>query len=179
MEQNKLLLQDILNEISINRNIDYLSNIKDVTTKVQTYQFKVNEIKYIIQFALDTIEDDTVLGVSFRNLSAIEKLKSKKNISVDDFYSDLDQAKFGLTKTGSSVMVFNEIYNVILRYIETKKPKYIKYEAVEDNRKKFYLALIKRAEKETTLKFERILVDPITNVNLSDTSQIVIYRVDY
>jgi hypothetical protein len=172
-------MRDIVNEIGINRKIDHLSRVKDVTTKVQTYQFEINEIKYVTQFSVDTIGNDTVLSVSFRNITAIEKLKSKKNSSPDDFYSDMDRAKFGLTKTGSSMSVFNEVYNIVLKYIESKKPTYVKYEAVEDNRKKLYSTLIKRAEKETTLKFERIFVDPFTNCGLTDTSQIAVYKVHY
>ena len=58
-------------------------------------------------------------------------------------------------------------------------PRYIKYEAVEDNRKKLYSALIKRAETETALKFERIFMDPITNVKLTDTSQVFVYKISY
>jgi hypothetical protein len=91
----------------------------------------------------------------------------------------MDRAKFGLTKTGSSMSVFNEVYNIVLKYIESKKPTYVKYEAVEDNRKKLYSTLIKRAEKETTLKFERIFVDPFTKCGLTDTSQIAVYKVHY
>ena len=97
-KKNNLLIREILSEIGINREVDHLSQVRDITTKVQTYQFVVNEIKYIIQFGLDIVGEDTILDISFRNLTAIEKLKSKKNSSVDDFYSDLDQAKFGLTK---------------------------------------------------------------------------------
>jgi len=178
-KKNNLLIREILSEIGINREVDHLSQVRDITTKVQTYQFVVNEIKYIIQFGLDIVGEDTILDISFRNLTAIEKLKSKKNSSVDDFYSDLDQAKFGLTKTGSSIFIFNEIYNVVIKYIENKMPRYIKYEAVEDNRKKLYSALIKRAETETALKFERIFMDPITNVKLTDTSQVFVYKISY
>ena len=177
MSDTGLLLQEILKEISIDRNVDDISNIKDVTTKVQIYQFEVGGIKYIIQFALDIIGSDTILEISFRNLTAIEKLKSKKNSSVDDFYSELDRAKFGLTKTGNSFVVFNKIYNVVVKYIESKKPTYIKYEAVEDNRKKLYSTLLKKAEKETALKFERIFIDPGTDIMLTNTSQVVIYRI--
>ena len=89
-KKNNLLIREILSEIGINREVDHLSQVRDITTKVQTYQFVVNEIKYIIQFGLDIVGEDTILDISFRNLTAIEKLKSKKNSSVDDFYSDLE-----------------------------------------------------------------------------------------
>jgi hypothetical protein len=67
----------------------------------------------------------------------------------------------------------------VIKYIENKKPTYIKYEAVEDNRKRLYSLLIKRAEKETTLKFERLLTDPTNNVNLTNTSQVFVYQIQY
>ena len=175
----KLSMLKILSEIKLNKTTDYSAKIKDVTTKIQTYQFETNGMKYIIQFAMDGMGDDTVMDVSFRNVTAIEKLKSKKYGNVDALYSALDNAKFGLTNTGNSISVFNEVYNVVIRYIQSKRPTYVKYEAVEDNRKKLYSALIKRAEKETSLKFERILVNPIDNTHLTKTSQVAVYKIHY
>jgi hypothetical protein len=178
-EKHNILIRDILKEIGLDKETDHLSHVKDATTKLQTYQFIVNGIKYMVHFALDMIGDDMVLEVSFRNITAIEKLKSKKRRDIDDLYSEMDRAKYGLTKTGNAVSVFNEIYNVVIKYIENKKPTYIKYEAVEDNRKRLYSLLIKRAEKETTLKFERLLTDPTNNVNLTNTSQVFVYQIQY
>lgn len=175
----KNLLKSILKEIKIDRNVNHLDKLKSVVSTTHTYQFEINNIKYIINFILEKIGNETILNVAFRNLTSIEKLKSKTNISVDQYYSELDQAKFGLTKTGNSILVFNEIYNVIGKYIENKKPTYFKFEAVEDNRKKLYITLIKKAEKEMGINFERIFFDPTNNTHLTNTSQIFIYKINY
>jgi hypothetical protein len=172
-------LLNLLKEIKIDKNINHLSKLKSVISTTQTYQFEINNIKYIIDFVLEKINNETILNVAFRNLTSIEKLKSKTNISVDQYYSELDQAKFGLTKTGSSMLVLNEIYNVIGKYIENKTPTYFKFEAVEDNRKKLYITLIKKAEKEIGINFERIFFDPANNTHLTNTSQIFVYKINY
>ena len=178
---NNLSIINILKEIKLDKNLGDLSKIEDVNTKVQQYKFEINNIKYTIHFSIDIAENkESVLSIEFGNATAVQKIASKKGKqSADDLYADIENAKHGLTNTGSSMSVFNIVYNVLAKYVEKNKPTYIKYDAVEDNRKKLYISLLKRAEKETGLKFERTLIDPITNYRLTPTSQGAIYKIIY
>jgi len=83
----------------------------------------------------------------------------------------LRQAKLGLTGTGKQMRVFNEIYNVFIKYIEKFKPKFVGYEAIEKNRQSLYDTLMKRAIKESGIisNFKPISEEPFTNRNLLNT----------
>lgn len=172
-------LKKILSELKIDPSVDHLSKIEDVNQTVKKYSFEIGGNKYIVAFITDFFDNKSFLGVNFKNITAIEKLKSKKHDSKQDLYSDMDRAKYGLTNTGNSMMVFNEIFNVVGKYIVSKKPTYFSYEAVEDNRKKLYSSLIKRIEKTLPIKFNRILVNPLSGDSISATSQLTVYEMKY
>lgn len=176
----KLNLKQLINELNIDRSINRTAKFKKTTQKVTKYNFDISGINYVIDFVeAEMPSGQSVLEVSFKNLTAIEKLKSKKQRNIEKLYQDLDRAKYGLTNTGKSMLIFNEIYNAVISYIEKYKPAYFKYEAIEDNRKKLYNTLLKRAEKQTALKFKRLNVDPETDYRLSNESQRFIYKIEY
>lgn len=172
-------LKKILKDVKVDKSIDHLSKIKKITQVVSKYDFSVNDNKYVVDFTTEYSDKTSKTSVSFKNISAIEKLKSKKHDTMSDLYTNLDQAKYGLTKTGNSMKIFNEIYNVVGKYILSEKPDFFQFEAVEDNRKSLYEHLINRIQKELPLKFERIYNDPFTGDGLSKTSQRFIYKMDY
>ena len=170
-------LKDLIEELNVDK-IDRSSKFQKTTQEVTKYNFDVSGIKYVIDFTKrETENNESILDVTFKNLTAIEKLKNKKRDSIEQVYSDLDRAKYGLTNTGKSILVFNEIYNAVINYIEKFKPTFLTFEAVEDNRKKLYVTLLKRAEKQTSLKFEKINFDPETKDVISNTSQRFFYRI--
>ena len=173
-------MMELLKEVNRDKNLVDASQFKPVNRKTIQYSFKVDGNEYRIELTSESLPDnESILSVSFLNVSAIEKLKKQKDVggSVDSLYGELDNAKFGLTGEGNPFRVFNVVYNAVIEYIEKYSPQYLKFEAVEDNRKKLYDTLISRAQKETELKLDRIDTDPSTGNFVKETGQIRVYRI--
>jgi hypothetical protein len=157
-----------MKEVNIDRNIDHLSTLKQVNieSKLKTLNFSVDDMEYKVEIK-DQMFNNTVLSIfSFVNMTAKKKLVKGKDEDLS-FYSDrLAQTKTGKTGTGKQMRIFNEIYNVFIKYIEKFKPKYVGYEAIETNRQKLYFTLMKRAVKQTNLRFTQLKVHPFTEEKL-------------
>ena len=76
------------------------------------------------------------------------------------------------------MLVFNQIYNIVGKYVEKFKPTYVKYEAIEDNRQKLYQMLIKRIQKELPIKLTPIDYDPESDSKV-DNSKTFIFKMSY
>lgn len=166
-------------ELTIDKSVDHLSKIKPSKKRSEIYEFEVNSFKYEVEFITKQLERGDVLSVSFKNLTAIDSLKKKKFSSAEEMSLSINNAKYGLTKTGNPLKVFREIYNVVGKYLLDRNPTFITYEAVEENRKRLYHRLIKSVQKETGIKFERCLVDPETSFHLTASGQTFIFKLSY
>ena len=70
-------LKKILKDVKVDKSIDHLSKIKKITQVVSKYNFNVNDNKYVVDFTTEYSVKTSKTSVSFKNISAIEKLKSK------------------------------------------------------------------------------------------------------
>jgi len=173
---NTINLIDIIKELNLD---DEEYEFDDVKDTIRKYNFEIDDIKYSIKFILSELEiGESILEVSFSNISEIEKIRNKNYNDIEDSYNDLQNAKFGKTNTGKQQRVFNVIYNAVVKYILKFKPTYLKYDAIEKNRQSLYNMLISRSSKETNLKFITAEIEPETQEKIQSDSRFI-YKVEY
>lgn len=182
MKSLKEIVEDeiIVEDLKIDRNSDDLKDLESVSISVEKISFEINDIKYQVFFQSESNEIGTTVSASFRNITAIEKLRDKKTVSGTNSITmaAINRAKHGITGTGNAFAVFRKIYNVVGKYIEKTRPTYFKYLAVEDNRKKLYLRIIDHIQKEIPIKFTLVKIDPSTGEEHLDKDTFV-FKISY
>lgn len=168
-KQLKKWIREIVNEVELDRTKDHLSGLKQ--EKQKSLNFKVDDMEYRVIFNEIPDENESILlcVFSFVNVTAAKNLVKEPGESIESYAAKLQRTKVGTTGTGKQMRVFNQIYNIFIQYIEKFKPKFVGYEALENNRQKLYTTLMNRVTKQSELKFEKIDKNPITNESLKPT----------
>lgn len=163
----KKWINEIVNEVELDRTKDHLLNLKQEKSK--TLNFKVDDMEYkiVINETLDEDTKEILLSVfSFVNVTAGKNIIKQPDESIEDFTHRFQQTKTGLTNTGKQMRVFNEIYNIFIKYIEKFHPKFVGYQSIEKNRQKLYKTLINRATKQSGIKFKDFNhINPLTQIS--------------
>lgn len=165
---DNLNLSNIINELRLDRNVD---DLKDMTgKKLFTIPFTINNIEYktvFIEYKIN--DDDTCITIYFIDDMEWRKLNPNDFSTNDDYKNMVQKLKMGKTGNGSEFKIFNKVYNIIGKFIEKFKPKYIGFEAYEENRKSLYEKMNIKLQKELIgVKYKKIDINPLTNKIITD-----------
>lgn len=160
-------LINIINELHIDRNIDHL---KDMSGKqLLTIPFTINNTDYktiIIEYKLD---DGECTIIYFIDDTEWRKLNPIDFRNTDEYQNNIQKLKMGKTTKGNEFAVFNAVYNIVGKFVEKYKPKYIGFDAYEENRKTLYNKMTTKLQNELiNVNYTKININPITNKTTTD-----------
>jgi len=160
-------LINIINELKRDRTISHIDDRREEIVK--TVSFSINNKNYKVFLIDKNLNGESLVKVYFVNNDEWKKLNRDDYKSIEDYRDAISKNKMGVTNTGDAMSVFSKVYNIILDYIEKYQPKYIGFEAYEENRQELYNKICKQANIDLNgIFYEKMKINPETQMSIDN-----------
>ena len=154
-------LTDIINELRRDKTISHIDDKREEIVK--TVPFSINNKKYKVFLIDKNLNGESLVKIYFTNDDEWKKLNSQDYKSMEDYRDAISKNKMGITNTGDAMSIFSKVYNIILDYIEKYQPRYIGFEAYEENRQGLYNKICKQANIDLSgILYKKMKINPET-----------------